>query len=235
MKSTQTRGVVATVLEVEDLSPRLRRVRLGSRDLVGMRAHPGDKVKMQVGPRSMRSYTLSGSSPEEGWFDTVMFRHGSGQGSAWATHARDGVRTRLFGPVPSMPGPSGTESWAWFLGDESTVGLARGLARGCPPSTQLQGAIELDPIDAPALEALDLSLTPAHRAGPHGRALLHWVANATVPNGTGVVWISGHADAVQACQRAVIEAGVDPSFVRCKAYWNRKKDRIRTGLMHLVG
>ncbi|MBX2801738.1 MAG: siderophore-interacting protein [Myxococcales bacterium] len=215
------------VTSVTTLSERLRSVRLAGPALVGAAFAPGDKVKLQVAPRTMRSYTPSRFDADEGWLEVVMVVHGKGPGSRFAATAQPGDVTHLFGPVHSMAGPRGGEQWAWFLGDETTVGLARALLDALPGATPFLGAIELDGDDATALGALGLPLDVARRHGEHGRALLDWIAAEPVPEGPGVVWVSGHAGAVQRCERALLARGVPAERICTKPYWNRRKDRMR--------
>ena len=227
------RGKSLTVTEVRTLSPRLRGITMAGPQLVGARFRAGDKVKLDVGGGRMRSYTPMWLDAERGTMEVVAVVHGHGPGSAWAEGARAGQRTTAFGPVGSMPAPDGNEAWAWFLGDETTVGLYRAIADALPDGTVVDGAIELDPSDAVALEALALQVRPALRRGAHGQALEAWMRTASVPAGHGTVWISGHAGAVESCQRWLSDRGVDPSRVRAKPYWNRKKDRLR-GVLSFV-
>ncbi|MEM6926360.1 MAG: siderophore-interacting protein [Myxococcota bacterium] len=222
----------ATITKVRTLSPRLRGLTMTSPSWIGAPFSAGNKVKIDVGSGRYRSYTPAWFDAANGQMEVVAVVHGHGPGSRWAAGSSAGDVTTVFGPVPSLRGPEGDEAWAWFVGDETTVGLFRALADALPPGAKLGGAIELEEDDAVALAALDLPLRPAVRRGSHGDALGGWLATASLPPGPGRVWLSGHAGAVEAARRGLMGRGLDPQQIRAKPYWNRKKDRLR-GLVGL--
>ncbi|MEN0068603.1 MAG: siderophore-interacting protein [Myxococcota bacterium] len=227
MSGMRRRGHEVEVAQVRGLSPRLQGVTLRGPELVGASFRAGDKVKINVGGGRFRSYTPATFDPGRGELEVIAFVHGRGAGSAWAAGAKPGQHTTIFGPVPSLAGPRGDEEWAWFLGDETTVGLFRALADALPASAMVAGAVELDEHDAQALPALALPLDFAPRQSVHGEALLAWLDTASVPSGRGTVWLSGHSGAIDACRKKLERRGIPPERIRAKAYWNRRKDRLR--------
>ena len=101
----------AVVAEVEQLSPRIRRIRLAGPAIAGLGWTPGEKIKLKAGPK-LRSYTPARVNPVEGWMDIVFFLHGNGGASAWAENAVVGQETGFLGPAASMPGVCATPDWA---------------------------------------------------------------------------------------------------------------------------
>ena len=73
------------VVETEQLSPRLRRLRIG--ELVGLENwRPGDKVKLGIAGGVKRSYTPSAVDASDGWMDVVVHLHdGDGPFATWAS------------------------------------------------------------------------------------------------------------------------------------------------------
>ena len=211
----------ATVTEVEDLSPRLRRIRLSDASLVGVDFTGGDKIKIEAGPK-FKSYTPGRVNTEAGWMDVVFYLHGNGLASQWAGQATPGESINYLGPVKSVPGPQKTPEWALFLGDETTIGLAKALIDDLPDSTRVMGAIELDTPDVPSVAAFGVDLDTVIRREFCGEALVDWVNAWTMPEGQGMIWVSGEALAARALGRMFADRDRERVEVKTKAYWSSK-------------
>jgi len=209
------------VLEIEDLSPKIRRIRLKGQAIEGIQWRPGDKIKIAAGS-TLRSYTPARVDANAGWMDVVFFLHGNGRASDWASSVSVGDSTGFLGPARSMPIPEVTPDWAVFLGDETTIGLAMACLESLPSEVPVSGAIELSAADAGSLQSLDLPLLPAIRGEVHGEALLSWLSEWSQPAGEGVVWLSGEAGSVMALRRALLARGVARSALKIKPYWSTK-------------
>ena len=224
------KGFVAVVSEIEDLAPRVRRIRLSGRELIGIDWTPGHKIKLQAGEK-LRSYTPARVDADAGWMDIVFFLHGNGPASRWAASVSVGERTRFIGPVKSIAGLKSSPEWAMFLGDETAIGLAAALLESLPESVSVVGAIVVDAIDSPAIQRFGLPLNVALRQQAHGEALLDWLKDRKLPEGPGMVWLSGEAGSVRALKR-VIEKRSPSAKVRCKtkSYWSCKGHAHRKAL-----
>ena len=194
------RLTTAHVSEVENLSPKLRRIRISGQSIKSISWKPGDKVKVMAGPK-LKSYTPTKVNTEEGWMDIIFFLHGNGNASAWAANASIGIEAGFLGPARSMPYLEKEPDWVIFLGDETTIGLAIGLLDSLPKTVKKYGAIELAQPDAPSLQKLQLQLTPAIRSQYYGEALHNWLEGFTIPQGNGVVWLSGEVSSVRSLKK----------------------------------
>ncbi|MFT5679759.1 MAG: NADPH-dependent ferric siderophore reductase [Myxococcota bacterium] len=219
----------ATVTEVEDLSPRIRRIRLGGPRVAGIRWQPGDKIKLAAGPK-LRSYTPARVDAAAGWMDVVFFLHGNGATSDWASAATAGDSVGFIGPARSMAVPHDAPDWAIFLGDETTIGLAAACLDALPDGAAVLGAIELAADDAGALPAFGLPLSPAIRGTTHGEALLAWLSQTPLPTGQGIAWLSGEASSVLALRSALMERGMDRTALKIKPYWSTRGHAYRKAL-----
>lgn len=219
----------AVVTEIQDLAPRVRCIRIAGNELKGIDWTPGQKVKLKVDDWS-RSYTPARVDSEAGWMDIVFFLHGNGSASQWAAGVVEGERVRFNGPVNSMPGPEGTPDWALFLGDETAIGLAAALLEALPGSVNVLGAIELDEIDSHAVEAFGLPLTAAIRTEVYGESLLHWLQSTELPDGEGMVWISGEAMSALALRQVLKSRSLERVRCKTKAYWSCKGHAHRKAL-----
>ena len=219
----------ATVDAVTDLSPRVRCIRLSAPDLVGTEWQPGQKVKIKVADW-LRSYTPARVDAEAGWMDVVFFLHGNGSASQWAASAKVGEGVQYVGPSKSVSGAVGAPAWALFLGDETTIGLAAALMESLSDDVHKLGAIELDAVDAPSLDALGLPLDPAIRSGEHGAALQTWLREAELPTGAGVVWVSGEALAARGLRETLMQRNPEGVQFELKAYWSSRGHAHRKAL-----
>ncbi len=211
----------AHVSEIEDLSTRVRRIRLAGEDLQGIDWTAGQKVKLK-GEGFFRSYTPSAVDPQRGWMDIILFLHGNGPASQWAAQAKVGEEIEFTGPSKSLDGPSAVPDWALFLGDETTIGLAFALIGSLPDGVKVLGAIELDSVDAGAVGASGLTLVEAIREDEHGDALLSWLQQTELPEGQGMIWVSGEAISARALKEALMERAPEQVEFKLKAYWSRK-------------
>ena len=219
----------ATVQSVHDLSPNVRCIRIAGPDLVGIGWVPGQKIKIKVADW-LRSYTPARIDPSEGWMDIVFHLHGNGSASQWAAIASVGEPIQFVGPTNSIPGAEGVPDWALFLGDETTIGLAAALLESLPETVTKIGAIEVDEADVASVAAFGVPLSAAVRSNEHGAALLAWLENTTLPEGTGMIWVSGEAISARAVRAALMERNPPDIQFKLKAYWSAKGHAHRKAL-----
>jgi len=215
-------GRRATVLTNRRLSPRLRLIRFAVPAVDELGLAPAVRLKVEVEPGALRSYTPAAWSADEGWVDMTFFVHGDTPGSRFATRARFGSEARFVHMKPSFPLDPDAE-WALCLGDETTLGLFRAVTGHSAPGTRVFGAIELDEADAPALAAYAVPLTPLPRDAVRGRVLRRWLATTELPEGRGVVYLSGHGGTARDCWEALQDRGLARDQIRVKPYWNKKE------------
>lgn len=208
------------VNEIERLSPRLLRVRFAGQVVRKMSWTAGDKIKLRVGDGVMRSYTPARVDPARGTMDVVFHLHGNGAAARWAESLQPGDEAWFAGPKTSMPAAAQDIAWAVFLGDETALGLGLAMAEVHGDGVRIEGAIELDAGDIGAVQALGASLAPVPRGANHGDALVQWLADTEIPEGDGVVWLSGEAGTVLRLRTALLERGLSKQQLRIKPYWS---------------
>ena len=69
---------------------------------------------------------------------------------------------------------------------------------------------------------LGLQLTEAIRQGEHGQALLAWMENTPLPDGDGMIWVSGEAISARALKQALMDRAPERIQFKMKAYWSCK-------------
>ena len=190
------------------------------------------KIKIHVGDGQLRSYTPAAVNAEAGTMDVVVYVHGESPACLWARSLAVGDDMHFVGPASSMPGPAGRVPWAAFYGDETTLGLAEAITDALGPDTPVLGAIEVTPEDRAAVEPLRLDAVV--RDGDHGTALVSHLADASLPEGPGMVWLSGEAGSVLALRGALLERGLTRGQLRIKPYWSLRGKAHRKELERTV-
>lgn len=221
-------GTPATVVGRRALSPRVLCLTLqGPGGDLGF--HPGCKIKLGVPGVFLKSYTPAAHDPDSGRFEVVFHLHGLGEASRWAASATAGDEVVFLGPAPSMKRRADVQ-WARFFGDETTLGLARALLDALPDEVEVAGAIEALAEDVGSVGAYGLPLDAVARAEGPGRALVAHVEAMPLPDGPGVVWVSGHAGTVLEVRNLLRARGVDPASILVKPYWSDKGHAHRKAL-----
>lgn len=214
------RGHTATISAVTDLSPRVRLVRLTDPALSGLRWTPGAKLKLQTSDSTLRSYTVSRLDRRAGWIETIGICHGNGPGSAWFQNAHPGQRAFFLGPKDSLT-VAPAAPWHLMLGDETTIGLFLRFQGTLPEDAPVFGAIEINEVDAPALDAAGLRLSAALRdPADRGGALLRWLEGTPLPSQPGAVYLSGHTETATRLHAALLARGVPADTIHAKPYWS---------------
>ncbi len=203
-------GTSVQVAEWTQISPSLVRIRFTGAIRAGA-WRPGDKIKLNAGG-VLRSYTPARWT--EGEMEVVFHVHGQGPAAQWAAQAQPGQSASFIGPAKSLP-PAPASDWHLLIGDPTTVGLFQALHAAS--DAPCHGAVELEDPDAVALSALGLPLAAVPTDGA-----LAWLQDWTAPAGRGDIVLSGEADRVRAWRDALLQRGIDRSWIRLKPYWSRR-------------
>lgn len=206
----------ARVTQVDELAPRLRRVRVQGEALRGVAFRPGQEVEFRVSERAFRHYTPASFDEKDGAMDIVFYLHGQGPGSAWAASLRSGQAVGVLGPGGSF----GLQDAARhvLLGDETALGLFACLARAS--AGRCSGAVEVEPGGNSWPQLVDLALPAVDRTRVRGDALLRWVdAAGPTPSGDVCFYLAGHADTILRLRQQLTARGWPRRSIRTKPYW----------------
>jgi NADPH-dependent ferric siderophore reductase len=111
------------VAAIDDLSPRFRVLTLEGTDLKNVSWTPGDKIQIQLGGWTQRTYTPMNWDPANGTTQILVYMHGQAPGSEWARAVQVGGECVFFGPRGSLNLP-GVRGPAVLFGDETSLGVA---------------------------------------------------------------------------------------------------------------
>lgn len=240
----------AQVLEIIDLTPRMRRFVLRGGDLKSFESlDPDDHVKLVfpvpghtepslpvvtanglempegAPPSERRDFTPRAFDRTQGTLTVDFVRHGHGPAGRWAETAVIGSQLGVLGPRGSKI-VRGTVDWYLLIGDETALPA---IARRLEELPAGQKVIALVEIDGPAEELVletsaELHLTWLHRNGaaPGTTTLLHDAVRA-LPKPEGVVYTlaGGEATSLRPIRAFMKEAGYDQSLTTFSGHWKR--------------
>ncbi|MDE1147939.1 MAG: siderophore-interacting protein [Azospirillaceae bacterium] len=219
----------ARVAAVESLSPYFRRVRLEGEELVDAAWEQGQKIQVAMGTGlSARTYTPISWDNDRGATDLLIFTHGDGPGSRWASRLRAGAACQFMGPRRSLDLVGfgtpltlfGFGTPLTLFGDETSFALAVSLRATLGGG--LNSVFEVsDKVEAQSvLDAVGLG----------GAALVERRPDdGHLEAATAALWrfadhgarfvLTGKAQSIQQANRALRAGGVAPSRIKAKAYW----------------
>lgn len=237
------------VLDVRDLTPHMRRIRLGGSELAGFQS-PGhaDHVKLffardggalpdpNLGPDGiawpegtlkpfMRDYTPRNFDPDALTLDIDFVLHGDGPASSWANGARTGDTLLVAGPRGSVIVPDGFD-WHLLVGDETALpAIARRLEE-LPAGHRVLAFIEIpEAADRQELETkATAEIVWLDRGGAEaglGNRLLEAVTIATFPAGIGFAFVAGEAEMSRSLRAHLLDRGFANEHIRAAGYWVR--------------
>lgn len=219
---------------VEDLTPRMRRIRFTSPELADFHSpSPDDHIKLFFPQRGgsaqepvMRDFTPR-SFDNAGRSLVIDFAlHGAGPATEWAEGAQVGQTLEIGGPRGSHLVPDDFD-WYLLIGDESAlpaIGRRVELLRpGVPVTTVVAVAREDEAQTFETRAAWRPSWVVRGEPSPEdGERLRRALAGFSPPAGDGFVWIAGEAALVHALRTHFVEERHHPSdWIRASSYWHR--------------
>lgn len=241
-----TRMRLLEVLAVTDITPKMRRFRLGG-DMTGFAsAGHADHIKafffpagvepkvVPIGERGaefapgerpeMRDYTPRYWDIDAGWIDLDFVLHGDGPASSWAADASIGDKLVIGGPRGSLVIPAAFD-WYLLAGDETALPALGRRIEELPAGSKVVAVIEVaDATEEQRFEtATDLTLHYVHRNGkPAGTTslILEAIKSAALPAGTAYAYLAGESSMSKSVKAHLIDdRGFNPEYVKAAGYW----------------
>lgn len=221
-----------SVKDVQNLSPRMKRVVLAGDELSGfLSPSPDDHIKLffpaQDGGLEARDYTPRhfNSDLNTLWVDFVI--HDGGIGSDWAERAKAGDSISIGGPrgstVISSPG-----AWWLLIGDETAIpSVSRRLEEMAAGTQAVTALIVQGPSEEHAFHtSAKLTSHWVHRplqSANDPEPMLALLSAMQLPNGPGFIWIAAEASLAKAIRSYFVDSlGHSPDWIKSSAYWTRK-------------
>lgn len=225
----------ATVDEIEQLTPNLRRIRFTGPRLRGLAWTPGQHIRLQVAgllasvlrlhPHdALRTYSVYDADADAGTLDIAMFDHGYDRdvvtpARRWATAVSVGDHvqfTRTQGNfVVCDDAP-----YHVFAGEETASVAFAAMLRNLPSDTQVHGVIEAaTAADHLALPRL-LHVERGEASAANSAVLADAVRALELPEDPGVAYLAGEARTIQTLRKILItERGWNRRDIRTKPFW----------------
>lgn len=182
---------------------------------------PGDKLQVQLGGWTQRTYTPISWDRHSGSTTLLAYLHGDGPGSRWAAKAKVGDACTVFGPRKSIRlAKAGT---VLLFGDETSIGLAAALAsRGSPGAVYALLEVEQTVPAAAIAQRLGLENVALYARQPgeaHFAELETRLADLLALHQGAEVVLTGRASSIQRINR-LLRLNAGPSE-KChkKVYW----------------
>jgi ferric-chelate reductase (NADPH) len=214
-------GSVAHVAAVTPISRCFRFIELESKVFRETVWSPGEKIGIIAGGK--RVYTPISIDPSTRQLRLLVFLHGGGPGSDWASSVEVSDECHFMGPRSSLPLSSITEPTVLF-GDETSFAVASTLQTHLGTETQSRFVFEVSSIQESrtVLDALGIretSLIEKRSDGLHLQEAGRCVLKAMTELATKELVLTGSGPSIQGIRTELSTHGVDLARSKVKAYW----------------
>ena len=230
----------ALVEQIDQVTPKMRLIRLTGPDVAGLSWTPGQQVRVCVrewsGPAAggrvvlkvpravLRSYSVWKYDGEG--LELCVLDHGDGPGTRWARGLRPGDRVlfrRPQGSFVTVPGAA----YHVFAGEETAAVAFGAMLRALPGDAAIYGVIEVaapaDRLPLPRSAQLEMWYRGVESA-VGSASLVTAIAELDLPAEPGVAYVAGEARTCQAVRNLLVrERGWPRKSVLVKPFWTPGK------------
>lgn len=230
-----TRRRVLTVSNVEDITPRMRRVYLKSPELADFGSDSyDDHVKLffatedqDTGPvpgYHMRDYTPRAFDPAAQSLVIDFALHDAGPATAWAIGAKPGDTLEIGGPRGSAIVPDDFD-WYILIGDETALPAIGRRVEELRPGVPVTTIVTIEDASERQSFATRAQWSPVwierDTAGQDDIAAIQAaLAGLTLPAGDGFIFVAAEAQVARATREYLLDTLKHPKeWVKAKGYW----------------
>ncbi|WP_331766895.1 siderophore-interacting protein [Embleya sp. NBC_00896] len=225
--------VVGEVAETEQVTPRMRRVRISGDAVRGLAHVPGQQVRVHMGdllsPRTwthpgdlLRTYSVWRYDPAAGDLDLCVMDHGDGPGARWGRALTVGQEVRFGKPEGSFT-VRADAPYHVFAGEETASVAIGAMLAALPADAAVHGAVETaTPEDRlPLARSGDLAFpVRGDASAAASTVLLDAVRGLDLPSEPGIAYVAGEARTVQSIrEHLVTDRGWPRRSVLTKPFW----------------
>lgn len=133
--------VRGTVTEAEQVTARMRRLRIEGGQLAGLEVRPGQQVRVLVGGLTLRTYSIWHYDPSGGVELCVLDHEAGGPGAHWGRTVAPGEQVRLRRPEGTFTlRPDAARHL--FVGDETASVAFGAMLAALPGEAVVSGCVE---------------------------------------------------------------------------------------------
>jgi NADPH-dependent ferric siderophore reductase len=222
-----------TVAGIEELTPKMRRIRFASPDLHDfVSLSPDDHVRLFAPLASdsdevcARDYTPRAFDAVAGELTIDFATHEAGPATLWALRAKVGDQVKIGGPRGSMVAPDDFDFYL-LVGDETALpSIGRRLETLRPGVVVATAVIVDDPKEIQSFTTranwTPLWIFRAAGGASDAEALQAALWDWQAPPGEGYVWIAAEARTARDLRRYMIERRGHPAeWLKAAGYWVR--------------
>lgn len=214
------------VVEAEQITARMRRVRIAGEDLGELRWTPGQHVRLLVGAGGplggvLRTYSIWWYDPTWEAVDLIGYDHGGDSpGVAWIRNARPGQEVSFTRPEGSFVLRE-EAPYHLFAGEETASVAFGAMVRALPAGAGVHGVVEAgEPGDHLDLPGGLVKVCRGGASAARSQVLVDAVRELELPDGPGVAYLAGEARTIQAVRAHLVgERGWSRGDVRTKPFW----------------
>lgn len=221
----------AVVVDLDLITPRMRRVRLAGDAVTGLPWTPGQHVRVLItdplAPRNwahpkdfLRTYSVWALGTT---LDLCVLDHGDGPGARWARALEPGQEVTFTKPEGSLV--AGEGAYHLFAGEETAAVAFGPMLADLPARAPVYGVLEVEGPDDHLRLAREL--TWIHRSSgsaASSESLLDAVRALDLPEEPGIAYLAGEAKTIQLLRSHLVgERGWPRRNVVTKPFWTPGK------------
>lgn len=231
----ETRSRLLRVADIEQITPKMRRLRFASPDLHDFESlAPDDHVKLFVpnpiaaggdGNPCMRDYTPRAFDPAQGTLTIDFALHEAGPATAWALAAQPGDAIEIGGPRGSIIVADDFD-WYLLIGDETALPAigrrVESLRAGVLVKTivVISGDAERQAFTTRAAWHALWVCRDGKQVDDAGLLRAALTDFGPLPDGDGYIWIAAEAHVARTLRTCVLETlGHPKTWVKASGYW----------------
>jgi NADPH-dependent ferric siderophore reductase len=228
----------ATVSEVEQVTARMRRIRLADSRLTSLPLVPGQHLRVVVKELFsretllrliyrdfLRQYSVWDYDRRAGTIDLCVLEHGDGPGASWSRQVKGGDEVSFVGPEGKFT--LQPAAYHLFVGEETAQVAFGAMLRALPHQATVHGVIEVDEEAdrLPLVHREAMNWLSRHGASAERSAtLIDALRSLELPAEPGHAYIAGEAKTCAAARRHLIDdRGWPARSISTKPFWTPGK------------
>jgi ferric-chelate reductase (NADPH) len=218
----------ARIASVADISEHFRLVVIEAPSFKEAPWNPGEKIQINTGDWNVRTYTPISTDAALGQMKILVYMHGNGPGSKWASVLNAGQECQVMGPRTSLDF-SKVEGQLVFAGDETSFGVCLSYQNKMGSTSGAKYFFEVNSVEesTKVLNWINLSsftLVQKQTDGSHLKAISEKIAGEVVGRAGAVLMLTGHAQSIERIRAELKAKNISPTAGgKTKVYWSDGK------------